>query len=78
VYSAALFADDSVHFAFIDAAHDYESVLRDIRAWLPKIRKGGILAGHDLPHGPVRQAVEHVFGTKGYESHPPSCWLVRR
>lgn len=44
---SSFFADGSVDFVFLDAAHDYESVCRDIRAWLPKVRSGGWLAGDD-------------------------------
>lgn len=40
-------ADESLDFAFIDADHTYEGVSRDISAWWPKVRPGGILAGHD-------------------------------
>ena len=32
---------------FIDARHSYDAVLEDLNAWWPKIRPGGILAGHD-------------------------------
>ncbi len=41
------FQDAQLDFAYIDAAHDYENVTADLNAWLPKIKKGGILAGHD-------------------------------
>ena len=41
------FEDKSVDFVFIDADHRYESVKKDIVAWIPKIRPGGIIAGHD-------------------------------
>lgn len=56
---------DAVDMVFIDAAHDYESVLNDIKTWLPKTRK--LICGHDyditLWPGVVRAAVE-VFGSR--------------
>lgn len=45
--AASRFQDESVHFAYIDAAHYEEAVTRDIEAWWPKIVPGGTLAGHD-------------------------------
>jgi len=47
VEAAAIFRNNSIDFVFIDAAHDYASVTADILAWLPKVKKGGIIAGHD-------------------------------
>jgi len=41
------FEDESLDFVYIDALHDYESVLDDIKGWFPKVREGGIIAGHD-------------------------------
>ena len=37
-------------FVFIDGDHRYESVRRDIQAWLPKVRPGGIMGGHDCEY----------------------------
>lgn len=42
-----LFNDDSLDFVYIDANHTYESVVDDINLWYPKVKSGGILAGHD-------------------------------
>lgn len=39
--------DESMDIVFIDASHDYQSVLQDIASWYPKVRKGGIICGHD-------------------------------
>ncbi|HVH71989.1 MAG TPA: class I SAM-dependent methyltransferase [Candidatus Dormibacteraeota bacterium] len=49
---AAKYEDASLDFCFIDAAHDYASVSRDIDAWAPKVKPGGILAGHDFADWP--------------------------
>jgi len=64
--AARLFADNTVDFCFIDAAHERESVLEDIRAWLPKVKAGGTLAGHDYHSSfpGVMEAVNAVFGNR--------------
>jgi hypothetical protein len=41
-------ADGGLDYVYIDARHDYESVMADLERFLPKVRKGGILAGHDF------------------------------
>jgi hypothetical protein len=57
------FEDESVDFMFIDANHTYEFVIRDIQAALPKMKPGGIIAGHDFngAHPGVVQAVIESF-----------------
>jgi len=48
------FQDESLDFVFIDGSHEYEDIKDDIKSWLPKVKKGGVLAGHDyyLPPRP--------------------------
>jgi len=46
--AAEQFADASMDFVYLDANHSREAVEKDIRAWAPKVRPGGILAGHDI------------------------------
>ncbi len=64
--AAANFQDCTVDVVYVDAAHDYESVKRDITAWWPKLRPDGVICGDD--HGPVFpgvvKAVEDTLGTE--------------
>lgn len=39
--------DNSLDFVYIDADHSYDFVMQDIILWGRKIRKGGIISGHD-------------------------------
>ena len=48
VDAAKIIADNSVDFVYIDARHDYRGVSEDLRAFWPKLKKNGILAGHDF------------------------------
>jgi hypothetical protein len=40
--------DGSLSFVYIDACHTYEAVLEDLKAYYPKLKDGGIMAGHDF------------------------------
>ena len=72
--ASTLYADGSLDFVFIDAAHEYEHVLADIKAWMPKIKPSGILAGHDYPMQGVRRAVNEIFGSAQQQEQ---CWIIR-
>ncbi len=55
--AAKALPDASVDFVFIDADHTQDAVARDIAAWTPKVRPGGLIAGHDIRWPSVRRAV---------------------
>jgi SAM-dependent methyltransferase len=68
----------SIDAIFIDAAHDYESVKKDVRLWWPKIREGGILIGHDANHKwpSVERAIADSFDLMRVGFAPDSIWFV--
>ena len=44
---AEMFEDLSLDFVYIDADHLYLSAAKDLVAWWPKIKRNGIMSGHD-------------------------------
>jgi len=42
------FKDGSVDFIYLDGNHSGEAVKEDIETWMPKMKKGGIMSGHDF------------------------------
>lgn len=86
------YEDRSLDFVFIDGDHNYDPVVADIKAWLPKIKQLGVLAGHDYGwcEG-VRRAVHDTLGDGvgkyedrygvGFSSyddnHKEGCWVCQ-
>jgi predicted O-methyltransferase YrrM len=60
-----IFADKSVDLVYIDGDHSYEAVSKDIELYLPKIKQGGIMAGHDYSKSwpGVIKAVDERLGS---------------
>lgn len=48
-------------FVFIDGDHSYEEVKKDLKLWYPKVKTGGIFAGHDFSHGDVNRALKEFL-----------------
>ncbi len=72
------FEDQSIDFCFIDANHTYEYVKRDIENFLPKMKRMGIIAGHDYnhQHPGVLKAVDEVFGKNVNYDSREDVWSV--
>lgn len=58
-----LFEDESVDFLMIDGDHNYPVVKQEIQAYLPKMKKGGIISGDDYLWPGVTQSVEETLGS---------------
>ena len=75
--AAEQFVDGSLDFVYLDAIHYYEWFKRDLEAWSPKVRPGGIMAGDDFGEffPDVERTVKEMF-TEVYACGP--TWLVNR
>ncbi len=72
------FEDKSLDFVYIDGNHRLEYVIEDMKKWIPKVKKGGIISGHDYMKFTRRQHYSHVVEaivayTKAYHISP---WFV--
>ena len=73
------FADESVDWVYIDGNHSYHSVLQDQDIWYPKVKKGGMIGGHDYNIPTVQAAViafAHVKNLK-YEHMLEDWWIIK-
>lgn len=70
--------DASFDLIYLDSRHDYEWVRDEIRAWMPKVKKGGWISGHDYsPEFPgVQKAVAEVLGGPD-RVYRDSSWIVQ-
>ena len=76
---------EPLDFVYIDAEHSYDAVKKDIALWYPKVKKGGVIGGHDFDNGivdehsgVVQAVIEFVNANKlklyvGY----PDWWVVK-
>lgn len=83
--AAELIEDGTLDFVFIDADHSFIAVQADIRAWTPKIKRGGLLCGHDYANpdyafgDEVKRAVDEAVKRHGWtlEIGPDFTWFVK-
>jgi cephalosporin hydroxylase len=77
------FTHKSLDLIFIDASHKKDDVIADIRAWLPKLKIGGVIAGHDYKRSDgtqgwvsVKEAVDQEL--PGSTLMTGSVWMYRK
>lgn len=90
VDAAKKFSNGDLDFVYIDANHSYQATVDDLNAWYPKVRAGGIIAGHDFLDGDnicgsefgVKSAVTEFMEEKGQKFNItrgpwPSWWAIK-
>jgi len=79
--AAASLNNQLLDFVYIDGNHDLPAVLADLRAWWPKIRGCGVLAGHDHWHRQpgVVEAVRVFAAEIGQKPHiaDTNYWFIK-
>jgi hypothetical protein len=81
------FASESIDFVYIDGSHEFDYVMTDLIIWGWKVRKGGIISGHDYIEGRFkvdiinavqcyanRHGVKKIYLT---DEKTPSWWFKR-
>lgn len=78
--ASSLFADQSCDVVYIDMDHSYDAVIRDIKLWLPKVKMGGFIGGHDYHIGwpGVIDAVNCLFGDKNNLLIIEDSWIYHK
>lgn len=64
---------------YLDGLHAYGHVLADIESWLPRVRRRGVLCGHDYhpeKFPDVCRAVRHFFPADRVKLFPDTSWAV--
>lgn len=77
VEGASHFKDGECSFVYVDGGHSYKQVKADLQAWYPKVKFGGIIAGHDYPADGVKRAVNEFFGEKSITTKGDYWWIER-
>lgn len=84
--AASHFSDQSFDFVYIDGyAHTGQEGGRTLAQWFPKVRRGGVFAGHDYhpQYQATKDAVDEFAKVTGRQIHLttgdefPSWWMIR-
>ena len=70
------FEDSTLDAVYIDGDHRKHAFIADVRAYWPKIKLGGVIAGHDY-YDDIEVAAKEIFGDR-ITTFPDSTWAVRK
>ena len=86
------FQENSLDFIYVDAAHRFTGVAMDLILWYPKLRVGGVMAGHDYWHKYRYEVMSAVNGfvvekqqilnatckERRFPIYPPTWWFIKQ
>jgi len=74
------FKNESVDFIFVDGDHSYQAVFMDLNLWWPKLKVGGIMAGHDFWAPQIQKAVADFCEKNNlkFQNTSSSCFLINK
>ena len=74
---AQTFTEESIDAVYIDGDHEYSAVVADLHAWIPKVKRGGMVAGHDYIFMNPKDRSHVIQAINGYvDAYEISPWFV--
>jgi len=69
-----------VDFVYVDGNHSYDYVLNDLRNYWPLVKKGGLLAGHDINFDEVSRAICNFIKERDiyFTADKKDWWIVKK
>ena len=71
--------NNSLDFVYIDANHKYDYIYQDINLWYPKVKKGGVIGGHDVCNTDVLKAVKDFCSKENikFQTEIPDWYFIK-
>lgn len=77
VEAATRVPDRSLDFVYFDANHTFEGLTADFDAWIPKVKVGGLIAGHDYHKFRPSRGIRVIEAVHAYtQAHAIRPWFV--
>ncbi|MDD4889056.1 MAG: class I SAM-dependent methyltransferase [Phycisphaerae bacterium] len=77
--AAERYADGSLDFVFIDGDHSAPIVARDLAAYWPKVKPGGVMAGHDIGENDVEASLRVFCQSNGLSYYREGAsWVMEK
>ena len=77
VDGAGFVPDRSLDVVYLDGNHTADFVRADVEAWAPKVRSGGLVAGHDYRINPRKPFIQVKQTIDRYtEDHQIAPWFI--